>query len=264
MRYRASVALAFLAAASVAFAATQSAPPASTPPAAPAKPEAPAKSDTPSKPAAPTAPPATPPKDGAKETPGAAAPAKQTPRQRAKAIKEITGTIETESGTITFKLEPNKCPLLCANFCNLVRQGFFDGRQWRDFSRVIRQVGTDTVWYTLPREFDPSLFFDRGGQIAMSKDTDDTVSAKSHGTRFFVTVKNQERWNLDYPIFGHITSGMDLLLDMKHGPPELTERHETIKKITVEGDVDNLLATFAPEVAEWNKALETAKARGLH
>ncbi len=178
-----------------------------------------------------------------------------TAKERAKEIKEITGTIEIPAGTISFKLEPNKCPLLCANFCNLVRKGFFDGREWRSFSRVIRQCGTDYVWYTLPREFDASLFFDRGGRLAMSKDRDESAGARTNATRFFITIKGQERWNLDYPAFGNVTAGLPLVVDVKEG--------DKITKITVAGDVDNLLATFAPEIKDWDKEFEAAKRRGL-
>lgn len=277
MRYRASIVLAILLAASLAFRASQqSAPPGTVPganpamkpgtaptatPGAPTKPADPSNGDKPAQP--PTKePPAAGDKPAPQDPTQKPAPA-LTPRQRAKHIKAIKGSIETESGVIEFQLEPNKCPLLTANFCNLVRRGFYDGRKWRDFSRVIRQVGTDTVWYTLPREFDPSLFFDKGGQIAASKDIEDTAKAKADGTRFFITVKNQERWNLDYPIFGHVTSGLNLLIDMKRFPPD-PDRFEVIKKITVTGDVDALLETFAPEVAEWNKAIEFAQQHGAH
>lgn len=192
----------------------------------------------------------------AEEKPTAAPPpaSRPTAKQRAKEIKDITGTIETDKGTVRFKLEPNKCPLLCANFCNLVRRGFFDGRPFRDFTRVVRQAGTDTVWYTLPREFDPSLLFDRGGRIAMSKDVEDPARAKAHGTRFFITIKEQERWNLDYPIFGNVTSGLEALVALEEG--------DQIRRITVEGDVEALLREFAPEVARWNAASDEASEGG--
>lgn len=208
--------------------------PAETPPATP----------PPAKPAAPAAQPEA-------ETPPARRP---SARQRAKDIKEIKGIIECENGTIGFRLEPNKAPLLCANFCNLVRRGFFEGRPFRDFSRVVRQCGTDSVWYTLPREFDSSLFFDKPGRLAMSRDNDEAENAKSHGTRFFITIRVQDRWNLVYPVFGNVTSGLEFLFDMEAG--------ETIRRITVDGDVDRLLEVFAPEVAVWNAAIDEGLAKG--
>ncbi|MFO0827417.1 MAG: peptidylprolyl isomerase [Phycisphaerales bacterium] len=204
--------------------------------------------------------------DPPKDAPPAVAPAKPadapaeprrapTAKERAKGIKEIRGAIETVGGTIGFQLEPNKCPLLCANFCNLVRKGYFDGRPWFEFSRVVRQAGSKGIAYTVPREFDPSLFFDRGGRIAMAKDRDASEGAFANGARFFITVKNQERWNLDYPVFGNVTSGIDVLVALNEG--------DKITKITVEGDVDNLLKTFETEVAKWDKAFEAAKKTGL-
>ena len=203
----------------------------------------------------PPAPPAATPAVPADQTPPVPTAPTRTAKERAKEIKEITASIETVGGTIQLKLEPNKCPLLCANFCNLARKGFWDGREWIDFSRVIRQCGTTFLWYTVPREFDPSLFYGVGGRLVMSKDRDVTEGAKANATRFFITIKNQERWNLDYPAFGNVTSGLQLVVDLKVG--------DKITKITVAGDVDNLLQTFAPEIAGWDKEFEAAKARGL-
>jgi len=183
--------------------------------------------------------------------PPAAPAAPIDPRTAARDIGEVTATIGTTKGPITVRLEPNRCPILTTNFCFLAKRGFWNRRPWEGISRVVRQCGPFAPTYALPREFVPGLFFDRGGMLAMTKTTSDD-DARANGTRFFLTVKEQERWNLDYPIFGQVTAGFDALLALAPG--------DTVTEVAVQGDVDRLLALFPDRIAEWEAHLSGAKA----
>ncbi len=207
----------------------------------------------------PTAPPPTAPESQPTAKPEQAK--RPKPKERVKDIKSVTGTIRTQSGgasrEVGFELFVHKTPTLCANFAFLARKGFWDGKPWTGFTRVIRQTGANAIGYTLPREFAPDLTFDdpRGGNLCMAK-VSDKVADSANGVRFFITIKNQERWNLDFQIFGRVTSGLDAIVALEEG--------DLVESITLEGDVDALLAAFEPETQQWAAALEElAKARQL-
>jgi len=194
------------------------------------------------KPADPTpAPPAAPP----------AAASAVDPKAAARDIGPVTARIETTRGPIVVRLEPNRCPILTTNFCFLARRGYWDGRPWEGLSRVVRQCGPSEPTYALPREFVPGLYFDRGGMLSLTKTTSG-YDAKANGTRFFITVKEQDRWNLDYPIFGTVTSGLEVALALSQG--------DSVRTVTVEGDVDRLLGLFPDRIADWEAHLSGAKA----
>lgn len=235
-----------LVAATTATQARQSAQPPAAPATAPASAPAPAPA----------------PQDGGKpaQTSPGAAPADATPaakrpsaKARVKEVKAVTGTIRTEGHDVRFELFVHKTPTLAANFAFLAKRGFWDGQEWSGFTRVIRQAGPNSIGYPLPREFAPDLTFDdpAGGLLCMTK-MSDKVSDAANATRFFVTIKQQDRWNLDFQIFGRVTSGLDTIVNLAEGMK--------IEKVTVDGDVDALLKAFEVETAQWAELLEKGAA----
>lgn len=170
-----------------------------------------------------------------------------------KDVKAVTGTILTAGHEVRFELFVHKTPTLCANFAYLARRGLWDGLPWTGFTRVIRQSGLGLIGYPLPREFDPSLTFDdvKGGLLCYAKVSDKTSDA-ANAVRYFITIKNQERWNLDYQIFGKVTSGLEHISALTEGA--------TVDKVTVDGDVDALLKAFDVETAEWEANLQRISA----
>jgi cyclophilin family peptidyl-prolyl cis-trans isomerase len=89
--------------------------------------------------------------------------------------------------------------------------------------------------------------FDGPGKVAMQKAAD---GEHSHATQFFITVKEQSRWDLDTAIFALVASGQEVVDALEPG--------DAIASITIEGDPGPLLARFAREVAGWNAALDRA------
>jgi len=129
-----------------------------------------------------------------------AAPAPPTAAKPA-ADAEIFVVFEQRSGVIRARLATELAPRICMSFINLVERGYFDGRPWDEFSSVVRQSGETYSMYTLPHEFSPKLLFDRPGLLCVSNTTND-ASARAKPTRIFITIKEQDRWNLVYAPFG--------------------------------------------------------------
>jgi peptidyl-prolyl cis-trans isomerase B (cyclophilin B) len=108
--------------------------------------------------------------------------------------------IQTDSGTMIARLY-NKTPLTTENFLKLVKRDFYDGllfhRVIKDFmiqggdpnsrnAKPGQEVGEGGLKYTIPAEFDTSLFH-RKGAIAMARESDDVNPAKaSSSTQFYI------------------------------------------------------------------------------
>ena len=108
--------------------------------------------------------------------------------------------IETDSGTMVVKLS-NQTPKTIANFLKLVNEHFYDGLL---FHRVVKGfmiqggdpdsknaapgkvLGEGGLKYTIPAEFDTSLFHQKGA-IAMARESDDVNPKKeSSATQFYI------------------------------------------------------------------------------
>lgn len=108
--------------------------------------------------------------------------------------------IETDSGTMVAKLS-NKTPLTTGNFLKLVKKDFYDGllfhRVIKDFmiqggdpdSRNAKrgvELGNGGLKYTVPAEFDSTLFHQKGA-LAMARESDDVNPKKaSSSTQFYI------------------------------------------------------------------------------
>ncbi len=199
-----------------------------------------------------TAAPPTPAPSSAPTAAPASAPAPAAPAPTSAPV--LTARIDTARGTFRITLRVAEAPISCANFVNLVQRGAYDRSAFHDWTRVLRQSGGPSQsfdpGYTIRREFSAKLMFDGPGMVAMQKSPD---GQRAHGTQFFVTVKEQSRWNLDIPIFGTVASGQAVVDALVKG--------DAITQIVIEGDPAPLLQRFATEVVEWNTALDAATTR---
>lgn len=164
--------------------------------------------------------------------------------------------IETDSGMIVIKLS-DKTPQTTANFLKLVKEHFYDGLL---FHRVIKGfmiqggdpdsknaapgkvLGEGGLKYTIPAEFDTSLFHKKGA-IAMARENDDVNPKKaSSSTQFYIvegrtftdvemnqierkfnivipeshreiyrTVGGAPFLDMNYTVFGQVVSGLDVI-----------------------------------------------------
>lgn len=181
--------------------------------------------------------------------PPASAPASTIPAKQGPLFAQL----KTSKGPVRIELFPDKAPVTVANFCNLARRGFFDGTPCSATTMVVRMFGapggalTYRPGYTIKRELHPTLKFDGPGDVAMVKDRD-TTNSPSHGTQFFLTVKAQDRWTLDFAIFGSVVQGQSVVNALTQG--------DTLESVVIEGDPTPILTRYATLVEKWNAALD--------
>jgi peptidyl-prolyl cis-trans isomerase B (cyclophilin B) len=134
--------------------------------------------------------------------------------------------LNTNYGTITLELYPDKAPATVENFLNYVKEGFYDGTI---FHRVINgfmiQGGgmepgmkEKATKEPIKNEADNGLSNERG-TIAMAR----TMEPHSASAQFFINVKDNkfldhrsptpDGWG--YAVFGRVVDGMDVVDKIK-------------------------------------------------
>ncbi len=178
---------------------------------------------------------------------------KPLPAQASPALEQgdLFAIIETASGRVKIKFEVTRAPRLCANFANLVERKYYDGARWTGHTFVVRQTngvdGARVPSYSLRPEYSKDLLFNEGGMVGMAK-VADGANQSVRPTTFFLTVKAQERWNLDFPIFATIVEGITVAKNIT--------KDEQITSIRLEGDPAPLFARFAKDRIAWNADLD--------
>lgn len=126
--------------------------------------------------------------------------------------------LKTSRGDITLRLMPDYAPGTVANFLELIRDKFYDGK---NFHRVVpnfviqggctRGDGYGGLNYTIRSEL-PYLHYDREGYVGMA-------SAGNHteGTQFFITHSPTPHLDGNYTIFARVTDGMDVVHNIEVG-----------------------------------------------
>ena len=154
---------------------------------------------------------------------------------------------DTSRGPIKVELFADKAPLTVANFVNLVKHGFYDGLI---FHRVIADFmiqggcpqgrGTGGPGYKF--EDEKNGVKHEVGSLSMAN-----AGPNTNGSQFFITHIKTDWLDGKHTVFGKVLEGLDVVDAVKQG--------DAINKITIEGDVDAVLAAKADRVAEWNKIL---------
>jgi len=165
-----------------------------------------------------------------------------------------TATFETSLGNFTAEIYLDKMPSTAKNFLDLAKSGFYDGLH---FHRVIEgfmlqfgcphskdpkssRAGTGGPPHgTIPDEHPPQhKLSNEPGTLSMAN----TGRPNSGGSQFFInTVHNSYLdWfspgNSKHPVFGKITSGMDVVKKIESSPTDDGDRPKTpvqVRKITV-------------------------------
>jgi peptidyl-prolyl cis-trans isomerase B (cyclophilin B) len=164
----------------------------------------------------------------------------------------INVTFETNRGPIHLRLHEDKAPVTVASFVNLARRGYYDGLS---FHRVINDfmiqggcplgTGTGGPGYKFEDEFHPSLRHDKPGVLSMAN-----AGPRTNGSQFFITHGPTPWLDGKHSVFGEVVGGDDQKV------VDAIRQGDTIEKVTVEGDVDALLAAQADRVKEWNTVLD--------
>ena len=163
----------------------------------------------------------------------------------------LKAIFETSKGTIRVDLLPEKAPVTCANFVNLVNHGFYNGLS---FHRVIpdfmiqggcpQGTGTGGPGYRFEDEIDPELRHSEPGKLSMAN-----AGPGTNGSQFFITHVPTPWLDDAHTIFGTVEgqADQDVVNAIAGG--------DSITSISIEGDASALLESQAARVEEWNKAL---------
>jgi peptidyl-prolyl cis-trans isomerase B (cyclophilin B) len=162
-------------------------------------------------------------------------------------IKPITATIETTKGPIRLTIYADQTPLTAANFVNLSRRGYYDGVK---FHRVIKDFmiqGGDRggPGYRFADECTPDLKHDSPGVLSMAN-----AGPGTNGSQFFITHVPTPWLNGKHTVFGKIIGPDDLAV------VNSITQGDSIKTVTIEGDIQPLLDAEADQIAAWNKILD--------
>jgi cyclophilin family peptidyl-prolyl cis-trans isomerase len=186
--------------------------------------------------------------------------------------------IDTDSGAMVVKLY-NQTPLHRDNFIKLAKKNFYDGLL---FHRVIKdfmiqggdpdsknakpgaQLGDGGLKYTIPAEFDSTLFHKKGA-LAMAREGDDVNPKKaSSSTQFYIVEgrpftdsdmdKMESRFkikipeshrqvyrttggapflDMNYTVFGEVVSGQDVISKIASMEKDSNDRPLTDIKMTI-------------------------------
>jgi cyclophilin family peptidyl-prolyl cis-trans isomerase len=129
-----------------------------------------------------------------------------------------TATIKTLRGTIKMQLLTNNAPISVANFVNLARSGFFNGKI---FHRVVpnfviqtgcpRGDGYGSLDFTIPSELTP-MHYNAEGYVGMA-------SAGNHTecSQWFITHSPTPHLDTNYTVFAKVVEGMDVVQLMEVG-----------------------------------------------
>lgn len=185
------------------------------------------------------------------------------------AVKPVQVKLTTDSGTIILMLY-DKTPLYRDNFVKLVKEKFYDGLL---FHRVVNNfmiqggdpdsknakpgihLGDGSLNYTIPAEFDTSLFHKRGA-LAAAREADESNPKKaSSSTQFYIvdgqtftngqldrveeknkihipqnhrefykTIGGAPFLDMSYTVFGEVIRGMDVVEKIANAPKDENNR----------------------------------------
>ncbi len=148
-------------------------------------------------------------------------------RVAARLNKKITATIHTDKGQIKLELFPQDAPITVDSFIALARKGYFNNLT---FHRVVpnfviqggdpRGDGEGGPGYQIRCEINTRPY--TRGAVGMALSGKDTG-----GSQFFITHSPQPHLDGGYTVFGHVTSGMEVVERIARG--DLIKRVEIVE-----------------------------------
>lgn len=166
-----------------------------------------------------------------------------------------TATFETSMGTFVAEIYLDRMPVTAGNFLRLAREGFYDGLHFHrvidgfmiqfgcPFSRdpASRRAGTgDSPYGAIPDEHPAAhKISNQPGTLSMANAGPNTGSSQ-----FFVNTANNSYLDFftpgesKHPVFGRVTSGMDVVTAIGRAPVDRDDRPRTpvkMVKVTVQG-----------------------------
>ncbi|HET9662090.1 MAG TPA: peptidylprolyl isomerase [Thermomicrobiales bacterium] len=151
---------------------------------------------------------------------------------------DYVATITTIEGTIVVELDAADAPIATNNFICLANAGYYDGT---DFHRVSSDfliqggdatgTGTGGPGYVVPS--DPTTGSYPAGSVALA-----SVHPGENGSQFFIAATDLTgEIPDDYPVFGQVISGQDVVTEISRADVEINPRGELsqpVDPITIE------------------------------
>jgi cyclophilin family peptidyl-prolyl cis-trans isomerase len=138
-----------------------------------------------------------------------------TPPVRVAGAQPTKATIQTNLGTLELTLDPAAAPCTVNSLAFLVGKGFYDGtschRLTANPTLKVLQCGDPTGTgqggpsYMFADENTSGASYSRG-TVAMAN-----AGPNTNGSQFFILYEDAPQLPADYPVFGTITSGMDII-----------------------------------------------------
>jgi peptidylprolyl isomerase len=158
----------------------------------------------------------------------------------------MKATLQTNKGDIMIDFFEKETPETVANFIKLAKAGFYDGVK---FHRVIKGFmiqGGDpltkddtrmSAWGTggPGYKFDDEITTTNSnhtGTISMAN-----AGRNTNGSQFFINLGNNDFLNSKHTVFGHVTSGMEVVKSIEATPTAAGDRpleHVVINSVVVE------------------------------
>jgi len=150
--------------------------------------------------------------------------------------RTYVATMSTTMGTIILQLDAANAPIATNNFVCLANAGYYDGTEFhRIASDFLIQggdatgTGTGNAGYTVPS--DPTTGDYPEGAIALANAEPD-----ENGPQFFIAATDLTGLIPDdYPVFGHVVAGQDVVAAISRGPVEFNPRGEMSRPIAPTG-----------------------------
>jgi cyclophilin family peptidyl-prolyl cis-trans isomerase len=126
--------------------------------------------------------------------------------------------LETEKGTLVFRMFPEVAPRTVSRIGELADSGFFDGIVFhRVVADFVVQAGDPTgtgeggSGQTIPAEFSHVHYI--RGSVGMARDED----LHSNDSQFFICISEQPHLDGKYTLFGQVVEGEDVLDRIRQG-----------------------------------------------
>lgn len=167
---------------------------------------------------------------------------------------DIFAVIETGKGNIRLRLFGDHAPVTVANFVNLALRGYYNDLT---FHRVIDEFmiqggcpignGTGGPGYQFRDEFVTELRHDKPGILSMAN-----AGPHTNGSQFFITHVPTPWLDQKHTVFGEVESSkdQDVVNSIVQG--------DKILRISIKGNLSELMKTSGSKVDEWNKVLDKA------
>eukprot|EP01112_Ceratiomyxa_fruticulosa_P022938 TRINITY_DN8567_c0_g1_i1.p1 TRINITY_DN8567_c0_g1~~TRINITY_DN8567_c0_g1_i1.p1 ORF type:complete len:482 (+),score=91.09 TRINITY_DN8567_c0_g1_i1:2-1447(+) len=147
--------------------------------------------------------------------------------------------LHTTKGDIHIKLFPDECPKTVENFTVHSKNGYYNGLI---FHRVIKGfmiqtgdpagdgTGGKSIWGgEFEDEFHKSLRHDRPFTVSMAN-----AGANTNGSQFFITTVACTRLDNKHTVFGRVTKGMEVVLDIEKVKTNSDDKpYEDIKIVSI-------------------------------